>query len=314
MNDVHAARRRPSGNSITIRRYRLADLPALTRLFANTIQHVNSADYSPRQVATWVAAADDVAGWRPRLAERDRSTLVAELGGQIVGFTELTADGYLHMLYVNHRYQRRGIASALMAHNECAALRCGIRRLHTQASITARPFFEQAGFRMMAAQHVVHHGVRFRNFRMEKLLIDVRRRRQADWPAVLDLLRQLWPDPRLDVATIRAAYRRGLRSRQRVYLCAVAATRVVGFGSFSVNQNLWQPGFAGGHIDELVVDKTYRNRGIGKRLLKELVAVAGQRGCRVVELESAGHRDGAHRFYERHGFHRRATILFARKL
>lgn len=314
MTDLHEASRRPSKNSIAIRHYQPADLPALTRLFAKTIQHVNSADYSPRQVAIWVASADDVAAWRTRLAERDRVTLVAELGGQIVGFTELKTDGYLHMLYVHHRYQRRGIAAALLAHNEHVAHRHGISRLHTQASITARPFFEQAGFRMMAAQHVVHRGVRFRNFRMEKLLIDVRRCRQADWPAVLALLRQLWPDPRLNVAAIRAAYRRGLRSRTRVYLCAVAGRRIVGFGSFSMSQNLWQPGFSGGHVDELVVDDQHRGGGIGGQLLERLVATARRRGCRVLELESAGHRTRAHGFYERHGFQLRATKLFSRKL
>jgi len=141
----------------------------------------------------------------------------------------------------------------------------------------------------------------------------IRACRPADWPGVLTLLRQLWPDRQLNAMAMRAAFRRGLRSRDRVYLCAAVGIRVVGFGSFSMSQNLWQSGFSGGHVDELVVDEQHRGGGIGGQLLERLVATARRRGCQVVELESAGHRVRAHGFYERHGFRPRDTKLFYRK-
>ncbi len=46
------------------------------------------------------------------------------------------------------------------------------RRLHTEASITARPFFERCGFLLVAEQTVALRGQQFVNFRMEKPLGD----------------------------------------------------------------------------------------------------------------------------------------------
>ena len=63
-----------------------------------------------------------------------RRTLVAEEGGEVVGFTELEGDGYLDMLY-----------EAI----ERAARDQGSSRIFTEASITARPFFERRGFRVV---------------------------------------------------------------------------------------------------------------------------------------------------------------------
>ena len=42
--------------------------------------------------------------------------------------------------------------------------------LHTYSSVTARPFFEKRGFRVLVAQHVEMRGLLLTNFRMEKRL------------------------------------------------------------------------------------------------------------------------------------------------
>ena len=56
--------------------------------------------------------------------------------------------------------------SALIAE----ARRVGLARLFTEASITARPFFEAHGFTVLAAQVVTCRGVEFVNYRMERRL------------------------------------------------------------------------------------------------------------------------------------------------
>jgi putative acetyltransferase len=50
------------------------------------------------------------------------------------------------------------------------ARRVGLVRLFTEASITARPFFEARGFTVLAPQVVTLRGVEFVNYRMELLL------------------------------------------------------------------------------------------------------------------------------------------------
>ena len=85
-----------------IRDYEQADAPAIARLFYETVRSVNRADYSEEQVEAWAPAIPDAGEWHDRMA--GRKTLVAEEGGEVVGFCELEEDGHLDMLYVR-RYQ-----------------------------------------------------------------------------------------------------------------------------------------------------------------------------------------------------------------
>jgi GNAT superfamily N-acetyltransferase len=129
-----------------------------------------------------------------------------------------------------------------------------------------------------------------------------------DFSAVHELLKQLWPEKPLDPVSLRTVYDRAFDSDLQCYICATDGERIIGFGSLSLKNNMWQEGYLG-HVDELVVDSDYRGHGVGAQLLEHLIAVAKQRGCRRIELDSAFHRQEAHRFYELHGFENRGYIF-----
>ena len=74
------------------------------------------------------------------------------------------------MMFVHADHQGRSVARALLDHIHDHANRHGIDRLFTEASITARPFFERNGFEMIEAQDVELRGETFRNYRMAKAL------------------------------------------------------------------------------------------------------------------------------------------------
>lgn len=141
-----------------LRAYRGSDLPAILSLFRDTVHTVCARDYTRPQLDAWAPAEPDAAAWDVSL--RAHRTLVAEENGSILGFADLAEDGYLDRLYVHRDWQGRGVASAL-----CAALP-GARRTH--ASITARPFFERRGWRVVKEQRVERRGVLLTNFVMEK--------------------------------------------------------------------------------------------------------------------------------------------------
>ena len=90
-----------------LRAYQSGDCPVLIRLFRETVHAVCAGDYAPEQLAAW--APEDIAQ-----SDWDRSlllhtTLVAEEGGQIIGFGDLDpATGYLDRLYVHRNHQRQG--------------------------------------------------------------------------------------------------------------------------------------------------------------------------------------------------------------
>jgi len=166
-----------------IRPYRSADVETLARLFYDTVHSVNAADYSPEQLAVWAPGQVDLARWDASfLAHR---TLVAQEDDTIVGFADMTAEGYLDRLYVHRDYLRRGVATAL-----CDGLErgCAAAILTTHASITARPFFEKRGWQVLRRQQVLRRGIALTNFVMEY------RRKDDTNMNVIDLTYVISPD------------------------------------------------------------------------------------------------------------------------
>ena len=74
------------------------------------------------------------------------------------------------MLYVHPDFKRRGAATALMQAAEKEARRLGVKQMSTEASLTAHPFFEAAGFSVVRRQTVEFNGQKFDNFYMRKAL------------------------------------------------------------------------------------------------------------------------------------------------
>ncbi|MCM3338479.1 GNAT family N-acetyltransferase [Paenibacillus sp. MER TA 81-3] len=156
---------------ITIREFRPPDVQQMVELFYDTVHTVNARDYSKAQLEAWAPRAEQEARAGQWLSSfRDRFAYVAECGGDIVGFGDMTTEGYLDRLYVHKDYQGQGVASALVAALERDAGSAGIRMAHTDASLTARPFFEKHGYAVIRTQSVERKGVMLTNIRMEKEL------------------------------------------------------------------------------------------------------------------------------------------------
>jgi putative acetyltransferase len=83
----------------------------------------------------------------------------------------MTVEGHLDRLYVHKDYQSQGIASALLHKLEQKARELGLHEMDTEASITAKPFFERHGYQLMMKQSVERRGVLLVNYRMSKKLM-----------------------------------------------------------------------------------------------------------------------------------------------
>lgn len=152
-----------------IRPYERNDAEALVTLFYETVRVVNAADYTAEQLHAWAPVIPDPAVWHERMAKRH--TLVVEEKGKLFAFAELDDSGYLEMFYCRHDIQRQGIGSWLFDQLQTDAVELGLSRIFTDASITARPFFERQGFRLVKQNSVVRDGVEMINFTMEKRLV-----------------------------------------------------------------------------------------------------------------------------------------------
>jgi ribosomal protein S18 acetylase RimI-like enzyme len=63
-------------------------------------------------------------------------------------------------------------------------------------------------------------------------------------------------------------------------------------------------------LDEVVVDKAARGRGVGEALVRAALDAAREKGVQVVELQSGVQREAANRLYPRMGFQRRETNVY----
>lgn len=170
-------------SGLHIREFQAADSPALAALFFRTIRTVNLRDYTQEQVEAWAPADRDLGAWAARF--QGRHTFVAELAGNIAGFAELDPSGYLDRFYVNADFVGRGVGKELYRELERRALCLGLARIHLEASITAKPFFERRGFRVVKEQTVRPRGVAMNNFLMEKTLPVMERQSRRSSRALL---------------------------------------------------------------------------------------------------------------------------------
>ncbi len=153
---------------IEIRGYEKKDAPEIVRLFYETVHSVNRPDYSKEQVEAWAPEVPDAAAWHSRMTSR--KTLVAVENVEVVGFAELEENGHLDTFYLRKDAVGRGVGQCLYQAVEGEARAWGIGRIFTEASITARPFFERQGFDVVREQKVQRRGVGLTNFVMEKKL------------------------------------------------------------------------------------------------------------------------------------------------
>ena len=156
---------------IDIRRARAEEARPIGILFRDSVRTISRRDYSQAQVEAWAPETVDLEHWVERIVQL--YFIVAMRDGEIAGFAGLHGADHLDLLYVGKDHQNRGVASALLGGIEREARARGAARLATEASLTARPFMERRGFRIVRQPEVNYNGHTFTNFVMEKVLVAV---------------------------------------------------------------------------------------------------------------------------------------------
>jgi putative acetyltransferase len=152
--------------SMTIRNYRPADAEALAEVYRDAARNLGREVYTEEQTSAWARHPEDLERFRAALAEG--LTLCAEVDGAPVAFGQLHPPDHIAYLYCHSAHVRRGHAAKILAALEDHAASRGVATLHVEASRVARPFFERAGYRVIAEERPVRHGVEFIRFRMAK--------------------------------------------------------------------------------------------------------------------------------------------------
>lgn len=154
--------------TLSLRPATQTDLPSIVSLFTDSVHQLAARSYTPEQRAAWAPEAPDLEQWRSRLSKVE--TLVAESGGDMAGFISFTTGGHIEFLFTAPAASRRGVASLLYEAAVERLLGKGVRKLTTDASLEARPFFESKGFSVVEAQTVERDGVQLQRFAMIRCL------------------------------------------------------------------------------------------------------------------------------------------------
>ena len=151
-------------SAIIIRPYHTGDIDTIIDIFQNAVRKTASKDYNRDQINAW--ATVDKERWLKRCS--GKQVWIAEINNKAAGFTDLEANGHLDMMFVHPEFQNRGVAGSLLTTVEAGVRALHLRRIFTEASITAKPFFLNKGFSVIIEQLVEIRGQRMKNFRMEK--------------------------------------------------------------------------------------------------------------------------------------------------
>jgi GNAT superfamily N-acetyltransferase len=142
--------------------------------------------------------------------------------------------------------------------------------------------------------------------------ITIRPATAADEAAVLVLLEELFEPPGSHPPGYtpdrgRAGIRAAVEQAEADILLAFDGDRLVGLASVYADIQSIRYGLRC-WLQDLVVTREYRSRGVGRHLLDAATEWARDHGCTHLELSSGAGRLDAHRFYEREGMTRSYTF------
>ena len=147
-----------------------SDTVELKQLFQNTVLAINRRDYSQVEVEDWASCGDDLSNIE-EMIKTHYFIVAVNQQSEIVGFSSITPQGYLHSMFVHKDFQGKGIAIMLLNEIEQYAITNGIVRITSEVSLTARPFFEKRGYIVEEEQKRKANQLSLTNFWMAKQMI-----------------------------------------------------------------------------------------------------------------------------------------------
>ncbi|MGE0564116.1 MAG: N-acetyltransferase family protein [Pseudolabrys sp.] len=145
-----------------------ADVPQLAEIFRESVLELTGDDYSDEQREAWISATDDIEAFAKRLA--GQLTIVATLGGAVVGFASLEGNDSIDFFYVHPAVAGQGAGALLADALEKLAGSRGVDKLKVDASDTAYGFFIKRGYVAQQRNSVERGGEWLANTTMHKPL------------------------------------------------------------------------------------------------------------------------------------------------
>ncbi len=128
----------------------------------------------------------------------------------------------------------------------------------------------------------------------------IRRFELKDLDEIFYVLNQLYTG-KLKYEKFNEIYKLKLNDPYSYYIVAIENNKIVGVLTAELQVKLHRENMQC-FVEDLVVDREYRNRGIGKALLQNAIDYAKSKNCDVVELTTYLNNEKAIKFYEANDF------------
>lgn len=130
----------------------------------------------------------------------------------------------------------------------------------------------------------------------------------TDFEDVFKLLEQLWCDTKLIKEDLANVYSYNLDRDETFNKVVFLDNKIIAYYSGYTSMNLYYSGKVF-YLQIIIVDENYRNSGVGKRIIDDIIAISSSEKCKAIELDSAFFRKSAHRFYTNLGFSKRGYVF-----
>jgi len=124
----------------------------------------------------------------------------------------------------------------------------------------------------------------------------------------LELIEAMGNTEGIDIKLIAENCRNLLSKANSYFLVAEIKGVVVGFVNLTTRKTILHRGFSG-LIDELIIAKSYRGKGIGRQLLSSAIEKSRQLGCCEVEVSTEKTNIESREFYRQCGFTERGVLF-----
>jgi putative acetyltransferase len=156
-------------SNMKITQYLSDNAKEVTDIFYKSVHSIDPAIYSKQQQQAWAPLPINYEKWKARFEDKEPYLLI--MNSCITGFIELEPDGHIGCLYVLPKYQKQGIAAALLKYVINAAEDANMKCLHVEASIIARPFFNKFGFELVSENKVIRNNLILTNYSMSMKIV-----------------------------------------------------------------------------------------------------------------------------------------------
>jgi GNAT superfamily N-acetyltransferase len=142
--------------------------------------------------------------------------------------------------------------------------------------------------------------------------LEIRAATQTDLPSILALYVEVEDDGRvLSIEQARSIFAR-IKSYPdyKVYVAMLGGS-IIGTFALLIMDNLAHMGTPSGVVEDVVVQRDWRGKGVGKQMVRFAMDRCRERGCYKLALSSDLKREAAHQFYDGLGFQRHGYSFVA---